>query len=121
MRYKVVTEIKAVITTGHLERGQDDLPAAERLLAEAVRTAEATLPEWYYITLNCRNEHADCLVQLDRHAEAEGQLKTVYDVRREQDGDEHERTRRARQRLAQLYDTWEKPALAADYRTPAAP
>ena len=58
----------------------------------------------------------ECLTAQKRYAEAEPLLSDSYNQLHSKLGDENKRTVEARQRLAKLYDEWNKPDQAAQFR-----
>lgn len=58
----------------------------------------------------------ECLTAQKRYAEAEPLLTDSYNELHSKLGDQNERTIEARQRLAKLYDDWNKPEQAARFR-----
>lgn len=58
----------------------------------------------------------ECLMAQGRYAEAEPLLVQSYDEIHTSQGDQDPRTAEALKRLVVLYDAWQKPQRAAQYR-----
>jgi tetratricopeptide (TPR) repeat protein len=97
---------------GRLRSNMGDYEAAEPLLREALQmrqhTLEANHPD---IAVNQR-ELGGCLAALHRFAEARSLLLQSYETLRDEQGADHQDTRRTLERLATLYEEWGKPERA---------
>jgi len=90
--------------------------AAGPLHFEAVSLSEGFFgaTDWRAATL--RMKYGRCLTELKRFSEAEALLLGSYPVLREEFGAQHDRTRKAVEHLAALYESWGKTERAAEYR-----
>ena len=57
-----------------------------------------------------------CLTDLNRFEEAEPQLLTAYEGEMAMRGEAHKNTRKVIEHLAHLYEMWDKPEQAAQWR-----
>jgi serine/threonine protein kinase/tetratricopeptide (TPR) repeat protein len=89
---------------------------AEPLLLRALQILEGALGPDAWITANARSLYGAVLTGLQRHGEAEEQLLAAAAVLEAELGAEHERTRRAWERLVTLYEASGRPANAAAFR-----
>ena len=97
-----------------VERGQPS--AAEPLLREAYDLRREGLPAGHRLTATSAGALGACLTRLARYAEAEPLLRGSLDAMVESFGTDAPRSRTARERLAELYDGWARPADAARVR-----
>ena len=88
----------------------------EPYLRAALAIRKKTLPPEDPMIPNTASILGECLTAQKRHAEAEPLLVESYNELKAKLGDQHKRTLDARQRLAQLYDDWNKPEQAAQFR-----
>ena len=58
----------------------------------------------------------ECLTRLGRYADAEAPLLEAHRVLHQAVGDQHDWTTQARKALVALYDAWQKPAQADEWR-----
>ncbi len=65
---------------------------------------------------NQRTLLAECFTKAGKYDEAEAALVPALEALHASHGDEHWRTRRAIERLAELYEAWGRPDRAAEYR-----
>jgi tetratricopeptide (TPR) repeat protein len=94
---------------------------AEKLLREAVRIRTENMPETHFLRATANGALGEFLTTQKRFAEAEPFLLASYDSLTKSQAANSPRTRRARVRLANLYEAWNKPAQAAPYRASPAP
>ncbi|HEX9733030.1 MAG TPA: serine/threonine-protein kinase [Thermoanaerobaculia bacterium] len=89
---------------------------------EAIAILHETLGLSHPITITIETELALVLIQggqsaaAERYAEAEELLERSFHHLRQQLGDEHSKTRQARDRLIALYESWDQPEKAAGLR-----
>ncbi len=97
------------------DRAQPDLAVRHlRAALDILEQASAT-PDVRWGRLS--SELGDCLRVQEQYDEAETCLRAGQAVLEAQWGPAHEQTRRAALRLVQLYEDWDKPDLAAVYRS----
>ncbi len=88
-------------------RDMGKLDQAEPLYSEAIETAERVLPADDRSTPRYHSEYGVCLTKLERYEEAEEQLLAGSEGIEKAQGKEHKQTRKARQRLVELYEAWD--------------
>jgi serine/threonine-protein kinase len=89
---------------------------AEKLLREAVRIRAEHMPETHFLRAAANGALGEFLTAQSRFQEAEPFLVSSYEALKKSQAANSPRTRRARQRLANLYDAWNKPEQAAPFR-----
>jgi serine/threonine protein kinase len=89
---------------------------AEKLLREALRIRTENMPETHFLRATANGALGEFLAAQKRFSEAEPFLLASHESLAKSQAANSPRTRRARQRLANLYDTWNKPERAAPYR-----
>ncbi len=85
-------------------------------LRDALALREKISPKGDFGIAHTSSILGECLTAQKRFAEAEPFLVNGYNDLKAALGDQHRRTVDARQRLAKLYDDWEKPNQAAQFR-----
>ncbi|HEX4666822.1 MAG TPA: serine/threonine-protein kinase, partial [Chthoniobacterales bacterium] len=90
---------------------------AERLLREAVRIRTENVPETHFLCATANGGLGEFLTAQKRFAEAERFLLVSYESLKNSQAANSPRTKLALQRLAKLYEAWNKPDKAAPYRT----
>ena len=98
-----------------LQRGETD--AAGELLAEALATLRQSRPEGDWAIADAKSIWGAYLVALERFEEAESYLVESYQTIQKIEGDHTISTRAALDRIIELYDAWDRPEKAAEYRT----
>ena len=93
-----------------------DAKSAEPFLRESLGLRLKALPPSHWLIASAESVLGDCLARLKRFAEAEPLLLKGHAGLKAKFGEEDERTVEALSRLAQLYDAWKKPEMAAHYR-----
>ena len=88
----------------------------EPYLREALALRKKILPPENPAIFRTESELGACLTAQKRYDEAEPLLLGGYNGLNSKLGDKDSRTIEARQRLVQLYETWNKPEQAARYR-----
>ncbi len=89
---------------------------AEGLLREAVKLREENLPDQHFMTALTRGALGECLTTQKRYDEAETLLVASHTSLVQSQGVRNPRTLLAQRRLVELYQRWNKPALADMYR-----
>ncbi len=89
---------------------------AENLLREALSIRTENMPETHFLRATANGALGEFLTAQKRFPEAEPFLLASYENLTKSQAANSPRTRRARQRLANLYDAWNKPEQAAPYR-----
>lgn len=89
---------------------------AESYLREALVIRKKTLPADDAMITHTASILGECLTAQKRYAEAEPLLVESYHELKAKLGDQHKRTLDARERVAKLYDDWNKPEQAAQFR-----
>jgi serine/threonine protein kinase len=89
---------------------------AEKLLREAVRIRTENMPETHFLRATANGALGEFLTAQKRFPEAEPFLLASHESLEKSQAANSPRTRSARQRLANLYDAWNKPEQAAPYR-----
>ena len=97
-------------------RGKYD--ETETMLRKVCASAKKALGEDHWITAVFRSNYGNTLVSLKRYAEAEPILLHSLSVITNALGHDHAYARSVREKLVRLYEAWDKPAQAADYREP---
>jgi tetratricopeptide (TPR) repeat protein len=88
----------------------------EAYLREALAIRKKVLPPGDSMIPYTASALGECLTVQKRYAEAEPLLVDSYRELKVKLGDQDKRTIEARQRLAKLYDAWENPDQAAQFR-----
>lgn len=88
----------------------------EPYIREALATRQKFLPKGDILISYAAGALGECLTAQKRYADAEPLLTDSYNEFRTKIGNENTRTVEARQRLAKLYDEWNKPEQAAQFR-----
>ncbi|MEY2499008.1 MAG: eukaryotic-like serine/threonine-protein kinase [Verrucomicrobiota bacterium] len=91
---------------------------AEKLLREAVRIRTENVPETHFLRATANGALGEFLTAQARFPEAESFLLASYESLKTSQAEKSPRTRLALERLAHLYDAWNKPEQAASYRAP---
>ena len=116
--------VSAMSNLGLLLIEREKFAEAEELFARLVESADNATPEGHWFRGETRASRGACLTELKRYEEAELLLLEAYDIMHAGLGDEHQRTRGAVEKLIKLYEAWDKPDQAAEFRarlTPPAP
>jgi hypothetical protein len=94
---------------------------AETLLREAVRIRAENMPETHFLRATTNGALGAFLTAQSRFSEAEPFLLSSYESLQKSQAANSPRTRRARERIAKLYEDWDKPGDAALYRISPSP
>jgi len=89
---------------------------AETLLREAVRIRAENAPETHFLRATANGALGEFLTAQSRFPEAESFLLSSYESLKKSQAKNSPRTRLALERLATLYEAWNKPDQAASYR-----
>lgn len=89
---------------------------AETLLREAVRIRAENAPETHFLRATANGALGEFLTAQGRFPEAESFLISSYESLKKSQAENSPRTRLALQRLATLYEAWNKPEQATSYR-----
>ncbi|HMQ15371.1 MAG TPA: serine/threonine-protein kinase [Phycisphaerae bacterium] len=89
---------------------------SERLFSECVDLGLRHLPTGHWLIGLYRSGFGEMLRETRRFDEAEPHLLEGYRILRHQLGAEHERTLRAARRIVTLYEDWERPDSASEWR-----
>jgi thioredoxin-like negative regulator of GroEL len=89
---------------------------AEQMQRQAIAIYQKSLQPDHWMIHRSRSHLGACLTKLNRYREAEEQLLTDYTGLKAARGEQHETTRKAANRLLELYEAWGKPDQAAIYR-----
>jgi serine/threonine protein kinase/tetratricopeptide (TPR) repeat protein len=89
---------------------------AEARYLEACSMLQKVHGDSHWLTADCRNVYGGFLTGLARYEEAEALLRPAHRVLEEKLGRENARTVAAVERLLKLYEAWDKPDQAAEYR-----
>ena len=92
---------------------------AEPLYAEVVAAIRMAMPAGHWWLGAALANQARSLTALERYPEAESALLEAHQIVSAALGPDHPRTQKVAAYLADLYDAWNKPALAAKWRQPA--
>jgi tetratricopeptide (TPR) repeat protein len=111
----------ALMVQGLIDSQTGRIDEAEKLLREAVRIRTENMPETHFLRATANGALGEFLTGQKRFAEAEPFLLASHESLTKSQAPYSPRTRRARERLVNLYDAWNKPAQAAPYRASAAP
>lgn len=88
----------------------------EPYLRDALAIRKKILPPGDVVISGTESSLGECLTAQKRYAEAEPFLIDSYNELKAKLGDENKRTVETRQRLVKLYESWEKPDVAARFR-----
>ena len=106
----------ALMVQGLIYSQTSRIEEAEKLLREAVRIRAENMPETHFLRAMANGALGEFLTAQSRFQEAEPFLIASYESLQKSQAANSPRTRRARQRIANLYDAWNKPEQAAPYR-----
>ena len=106
----------SIIGIGVLIHAQEKFDEAEALLAPAIEAARRVLHREHWVTGVLIHRHGASLTALDRHTEAEVELLEAYEILSAAVGADHNGTQLVVRDLVELYETWGKPDMAAEWR-----
>src|SRR4029079_8677946 len=113
---KFINYATALMVEGLIYGQTERASEAEKLLREAVRIRTENVPETHFLRAAANGALGEFLTRQKRFAEAEVLLLASYDSLKKSQAPGSPRIKIALQRLASLYDGWEKPEQAAPYR-----
>ena len=96
---------------------QDELSEAEALSRQALEIAQRTYSKGNWRIAAQQVTHGQCLIRLARYEEAERCLLESLATLKAALGENHGRTQSVLTSLVDLYEAWEKPDKAVEYRT----
>ena len=102
-------------TLAMIHQNRDRLAEAERLYRLVVRDARRASLSSEQVGVYLSN-HGQCLMRLERFEDAEVVLHDAHVQLSEAVGPQHRKTRKVIEYFVSLYDEWNKPAQAAEYR-----
>jgi eukaryotic-like serine/threonine-protein kinase len=108
-----------LISTQNLATNYDqlgDIARAEALYRDTIEAQRRVLGETHRSTARTRLNLAIMLMRHGRHAEAEPLALLAYDGLRQTLGSDSSSTQQAATRIVQLYESWNKPARAAEWQ-----
>jgi serine/threonine-protein kinase len=105
----------ALITKGLILNKTGKSKEGEIVLREALKLRTDSLPKEHFWVAVANGALGECLTTQKRFAEAEPLLVESYASLNSRLGQRDPRTKEALQRLVKLYDTWGKPAQAAQF------
>ena len=88
----------------------------EARLRESLTISRQAFPQGHVQIQTTENILGGCLTSMKRYAEAEPLLTSSYAVIAKQAGTGHPRTQAALNRVIQLYEAWDKPTKATEWR-----
>ena len=108
-----IDTLHARLQLGILLHERGDFAQATALLAPLLETAQRVMPPEHWYPAVVEGWHGRALLGLQQYADAEQHLVAAYERLRSILGEEHPRTQKMRQRVAELYTAWGKPDAAA--------
>jgi serine/threonine-protein kinase len=112
---------QTLVSWGESLRKAGDIEAAEEKLRRAIEVLAMHVPADSWQLAAPRSILAVCLIPQRRFAEAETLLREAYDSLLTQFDRVHPRVQRVIERAVTLYEAWERPADAAEWRTRLVP
>jgi serine/threonine protein kinase len=106
----------ALMVQGLIYSRNGKLEDAEKLLREAVRIRAENMPETHFLRATATGALGEFLTEQKRFPEAESFLVASHESLQKSQAANSPRTKRARERLANLYEAWNKPDQAAAYQ-----
>jgi serine/threonine protein kinase/Tfp pilus assembly protein PilF len=103
----------SALAKGLAEQGQLDEAAA--LHAEVIESARRVMPDHWRLAMML-SSYGDCLLQLERHGDAEAVWIESHRKLEETFGQDDARTSKVTGQLVMLYEAWERPDDAARWR-----
>jgi serine/threonine-protein kinase len=114
---KFINYATALMVEGLIFSQTARIDEAEKLLREAVRIRSENMPETHFLRATANGALGEFLTAQARFPEAEPFLLASYESLKKSQTENSPRLKRALQRLANLYEAWNKPEQAAPYRT----
>jgi serine/threonine-protein kinase len=106
----------ALMVEGFIYSQTGRIAEAEKLLREAVRIRSENMPETHFLRATANGALGEFLTAQTRFPEAEPFLLASHESLKKSQAANSPRMKRALQRLANLYEAWNKPEQAAPYR-----
>jgi tetratricopeptide (TPR) repeat protein len=94
---------------------------AEPLLREGLKIRRNVLPKGHWAVAHAESRLGGCLVALTRYAEAEPLMLTSYEALLKDEQVQPRVLREAHERLVKLYEAWDKPDEAQEWRAKGVP
>ncbi|HEY8835469.1 MAG TPA: tetratricopeptide repeat protein, partial [Chthoniobacterales bacterium] len=113
---KFINYATALMVQGMIFSQTGKIDEAEKLLREAVRIRTENMPETHFLRATANGALGEFLTAQSRFSDAEPFLVASYENLKKSQTENSPRLRRALQRLANLYEAWNKPEQAAPYR-----
>ncbi len=107
---------RSLVVLGRILTSKGEPAAGELHLREALAIRKKALARGHVLISLAEGALGECLMTQRRYAEAEPLLVHSYDEIHISQGDRDPRTTAALKRLVTLYDAWQKPERAAQYR-----
>jgi serine/threonine-protein kinase len=114
---KFINYATALMVQGLIYSQTDRASEAEKLLREAVRIRMENVPETHFLRAAANGAMGEFLTAQKRFAEAEPFLLASHDSLKKSQAIGSPRMKLALQRLARLYEAWDRPEQATLYRT----
>jgi serine/threonine protein kinase len=108
--------VTSLVTLGNAQNGAGSRGAAEKSYREALSIGTAALPADHPQLAIARRQLGNLLVLEKRFAEAEPLLLAAAEAREKRLGRDHATTKTVAGDLARLYDAWNSPQKAAEWR-----
>jgi tetratricopeptide (TPR) repeat protein len=106
----------SMVNLGELYYLQDLFEKAQPLQERAVNESRHVWPESSWFIGSFLGDHGRTLIKLQRYEEAEAALLEAHEILVAARGSDFENTTAVTEWLADLYDAWGKPRLAAEWR-----
>ncbi len=107
---------QSLINLANMLRKKGDYEGAEPFFKEVTGTDQKIFDPDHWALAYARSLHAACLTKLGRFEQAEELLFAAHSVLQAKLGEQHRRTLQATEFLVELYEAWNKPEKAAEYR-----
>ncbi len=107
---------QSLINLANMLREKGDCEGAEPFFKEVTGTDQKIFDPDHWALAYARSLHAACLTKLGRFEQAEELLFAAHSVLQAKLGEQHRRTLQATEFLVELYEAWNKPEKAAEYR-----
>jgi tetratricopeptide (TPR) repeat protein len=109
-------EADGLVALGAILTAAGKAAEAEQPLREGLEIRRAVLPKGHRAAAEAESLLGGCLVALRRYAEAEPLLVSSYEALQQDDAAPPRVLREAHERLVQLYQAWDKPGKAQEWR-----
>jgi tetratricopeptide (TPR) repeat protein len=105
-----------LINLASVLRRQENFEEAESHFRKALEIQREIFSEDHWRLAHTKSLLGGCLSEQGKYQESEQLLVKSYKIIRKQFGDDHRRTREALARIINLYDAWDMPEKAKEYR-----